>query len=833
MRLIPGRATPEGTAFFARAKSEGRMPDFYSRTAPGLTLSSIGFGTYKGEVSDEGDAKWSRAIEEGIAAGINVIDAAIRYRGMRSEPMIGRLLREHIDKGLLARDQVFVSSKGGLLGIPEGCDARSYARDIIVKRRGIPAPRIWNHMHCLEPMFIEQEIDRSRNRLGLETIDCYFLHNPELNFALRDREAFFQNIREVFVRLERRVAEGHIGAYGIASWNGFRRRSTSTIALDLARLHAIAREVAGDQHHFRYLELPISIGMPFTYHARAQTEGGAEKRFLDLAQELGMTILTSASVYEGNIEKLFTMSRLMQLAGRGDSVSDRMPAMASIPISENSIAQMLGVMLATRKNNVDLEAELKQCSEQVLGLYPAALNLVRSIPEVACALVGMHEVAFLRDNMRLARTPRLRTDAVEEFFSKLSLSSSPETGLQEAHEHDRIGAPMPTTFCFANTSTDIKQSGESWVEIDSAAIARNYQSLRNCLGPSTELLAIVKANAYGYDLVKFARFARELGIDWMGVGSMQEARKLRDQGIRTPLLVLIGATNVHDLREAILQDVTMTIASHEGLEAMRALSPEELAKLRVHLKIDSGMHRQGFSNGDLPRALEALKVMRVPRETFDGVYTHFGAAEDPADRVKTQLQIATFQQALIAVRREGFAPRTHAATTTSTLIHPEARFDLVRVGAGLFGIWPSDASQNQFSSQVSIEPALRWKVAVNEVKELKARAEVGYDFTATLDQDARIAILPVGYFHGYRRSLSNVGFVLIRGQRAPIVGRVSMYLTAIDVTSIPGVRVGDVATLVGPDGPDEITLEHVGAWAGTLNKDIACGIHADIPRYYK
>ncbi len=373
---------------------------------------------------------------------------------------------------------------------------------------------------------------------------------------------------------------------------------------------------------------------------------------------------------------------------------------------------------------------------------------------------------------------------------------------------------------------------EHRVEIDSSVIAQNYRALRGLVGSRTKMLAIVKANAYGYGIVKFASLMQQLGVDWMGVGSMQEARTLREQGIRTPILVLVGAIDAVFLQEAIDLDVTVTIASDEGIEAVASLTPDEQQKLSAHLKIDSGMHRQGFLFSDIEQVLSRLRSLQIPLNIIAGVYTHFGAAEDPGDRTATETQIASFEEVVRKLQGAGLQPLVHAATTTSTLIYPHARYDMIRVGAGLYGIWPSEESRKAFESSLLIKPALSWKTAINDVKRIQSGCKIGYDFTGSVQRDSKIAVLPVGYWHGYRRSLSNVGHVLIRGQRAPIVGRVAMYITAVDVTDIPDAGVGDEVTLVGRDGGEEITLEQVGTWAGTLNKDIVCGIHPDVSRKY-
>ncbi len=371
---------------------------------------------------------------------------------------------------------------------------------------------------------------------------------------------------------------------------------------------------------------------------------------------------------------------------------------------------------------------------------------------------------------------------------------------------------------------------DTWVEVDTSKLRQNYTLLRQLLGARCHLMAVVKANAYGHGMIDFSLLAQSMGVDWFAVGTIEEALALRAHGIVNPILVVIGMTEKEAFREATNKHIALTISGFEGLTALKKLNQHDLRSSRIHLKIDTGMHRQGFLVDDIPKLAQHLKDNRISRDVLEGIYTHFGGAEDPADHEDTLVQMAQFHRGIEMMRSAGFTPLIHAATTTSMLIFPESRFDLVRVGAGFYGIWPSLETKAEFEKAVPLQSALSWKTRINEIKRLPEGSKIGYGFTETLEKDSAIAICPVGYWHGYRRHLSNVGQVLINGERAHIVGRISMYVTAIDISDISGVKIGDVVTLIGKDRDQEITLEEVASWAGTLNKDIVSGIHPLVPR---
>lgn len=408
-KLEPGHATAEGTARFAARFADRAGAGFFTSSATGLTLSSVGAGMYKGEISAEGDRQWAASLDLVIENGVNVADTAIRYRSMRSEKALGQTLRRHFDAGTLSRDEIFISTKGGLIAVPQGVSPQEHAAAEIIGKRGIPEACITDHKHCMEPDFLKGELAQSRENLGLETIDCYFIHNPELAFLTYGKAGMYAKLREVFTLLELAADAGHIRAYGLASWCGFRRNPGSLFHIDLEQVLRIARDVGGSGHRCRYLELPLSIGMP---HVRVAGNG-----FWDRLQESGLDVFTSASMYEGHLDALFNLQRIMRMAGREDSPEEAAPARVSFPASENSLAQLFATLLAARDADMDMRAELLALANGRLDVFPAALHLVRSTPGVTCALAGLRLEKYARAMLPLIKEDTL--PAVDAFWQRL------------------------------------------------------------------------------------------------------------------------------------------------------------------------------------------------------------------------------------------------------------------------------------------------------------------------------------------------------------------------------------------------------------------------------
>jgi alanine racemase len=350
----------------------------------------------------------------------------------------------------------------------------------------------------------------------------------------------------------------------------------------------------------------------------------------------------------------------------------------------------------------------------------------------------------------------------------------------------------------------------TWIEIDRRAAAHNYRAFRSLLGPKVRLWAVVKSNAYGHGIFLFAKLMDKLGVDGFCVDSLIEGVKLRGEGIRKPVLVL-GPTLPASFPQAVRENLRITISNFEGLRALL----KEKRKPEFYLKLDTGMHRQGFLAADDARLLRLLRKSALP--SFRGLYTHFAAAADPRSR-SAKGQFEEFTSRARAFEEAGFRGlELHAAATGGTLIDPRYHLSAVRVGKGLYGFFPS--RELEAAHGFKLRPVLAWKTYVAELKDLKPGDAVGYDLTESVTRPTRMAVLPVGYWHGLPRSLSSKGEVLVRGKRAKILGRVSMDLTVIDVTGIP-CKVGDPVTLIGRDKGDEMNAWELAGKAGTIHYEL-------------
>jgi len=307
MTNLPGRATASGTGAFAKRFSSAFATDFY-REAAGLTVSSIGMGTYLGECDDEEDARYTRIIEEGIARGLNLIDTAINYRCQRSERAAGRALRNAVASGHVSRDQLVVCTKAGYVALDgsppasredyEGYLDREYFSPGIMTRKDLVAGG-----HCLTPGFLASQISRSRANLGVECIDIFYLHNPEQQLDSRDRTRFLETVTAAFSELESQVSQGAIGAYGCATWNGFRTFAANRNHLSLTELVAAAREAGGANNHFRAIQLPVNLAMTEAVRAPTQTNDGRNTTVLELARELQVSVIASASLMQAQLTR--------------------------------------------------------------------------------------------------------------------------------------------------------------------------------------------------------------------------------------------------------------------------------------------------------------------------------------------------------------------------------------------------------------------------------------------------------------------------------------------------------------------------------------------------
>lgn len=367
----------------------------------------------------------------------------------------------------------------------------------------------------------------------------------------------------------------------------------------------------------------------------------------------------------------------------------------------------------------------------------------------------------------------------------------------------------------------VQPARPTWVEIDLEAIANNVHLLANMAAPA-KIMAILKADAYGHGMVKVARTVLNNGASWVGVATLSEAITLRQKGIEAPILVLsyLPAWQAHD---AIRFNISAAVFSEEVARAFSQAAADLNKEAHVQIKVDTGMGRLGL----LPHeVLPFMKMLVQLGLKIEGLYTHFATA-DETDLSLAYEQLHRFQQLLAELDQAGLRPRwVHAANTAGLLNLPEARFEMVRTGIGLYGLPPSHATL----LPENFRPALTFKTTVGQVKTLPPNSPVGYGATYYTKGAETIAIIPVGYADGFRRSPATWGEVLVKGQRAPLVGRVSMDQCAINVSHIPNVRQGDEVVLIGQQGTEKITAEEVAANLGTINYEVVSELLARVPR---
>ncbi len=363
----------------------------------------------------------------------------------------------------------------------------------------------------------------------------------------------------------------------------------------------------------------------------------------------------------------------------------------------------------------------------------------------------------------------------------------------------------------------------TWVEIDLEAVAYNVRQVQEIVGPEVEILAVLKADAYGHGALTVARTALNNGATFCGVASVNEAVQLRHAGIDAPILVL-GYTPAWLAREALLHDITLTLYDADLARVFSRAAADLRRTARVHIKVDTGMGRLGL----LPEQVVSFvdEVRDLPGLELEGIFTHFSVADDE-ELDYTQRQLSDFEGVLAQLAARGVTFRkVHCANSAALLRLPPSRFNMVRLGLAMYGLRPSP----HVPLPPGFRPALTWKTTIAQVKTLSPGSFVSYGNTYQTHGEETIAVIPVGYADGFRRAPTRWQAVLVRGQRAPIVGRVCMDQTMIAIDHIPNVRVGDEVVLIGAQGADKITAEEVAEWLGTINYEVVSEILARVPR---
>lgn len=368
----------------------------------------------------------------------------------------------------------------------------------------------------------------------------------------------------------------------------------------------------------------------------------------------------------------------------------------------------------------------------------------------------------------------------------------------------------------------------TWAEIDLEALASNFRVICEHVGPDVKVMAAVKANAYGHGAVRCARRLEDEGVDWFGVALPEEGVELRRAGITKPILCLGGFWKGQEAA-CLREGLTQVVYRLDMIESLDCAARKAGVIADVHLKVDTGMGRLGVRDDALGEFCDALT--RFENIRVDGLMTHLAAADDPSREDFTKTQLDRFAQAGKLFRERGFAPGyVHAANSATAFTYSESRGNMVRPGGTLYGF-----SRDVLPSNIpapALRPVMSLRSRIMLLKRMRKGEKLGYGCAFETTRESLIATIPIGYGDGYQRALSNRGRVIVRGEFAPVVGRVSMDLTLIEVTDVAGVSLHDEVTLLGRDGDLSITAEDIAELAGTISYEIACGISGRVPRIY-
>lgn len=363
----------------------------------------------------------------------------------------------------------------------------------------------------------------------------------------------------------------------------------------------------------------------------------------------------------------------------------------------------------------------------------------------------------------------------------------------------------------------------TWAEIDLEVIAHNCRAIQGVLAKNAGIMAVVKANAYGHGMNEISKVLQKLKIAYLGVATLDEALTLRKAKIRTPILIL-GSVLPEEAEIAVKNNITLTLCNTELLKALKSIVKDGL-KPKVHIKVDTGMGRIGVWHEDAVKFVK--ETNKIKAIDIEGIYTHFSIAG--RDKFFTQHQINYFEKILSALEDLGIkVPLRHAANSIACVDWKKSHLNMVRPGIIIYGIYP----KRNFPRLIELKPAFSLKTKIAFIKNTPPGRSISYGRTYITQQDTKIATLPIGYADGYGRILSNKAEVLVGGRRAPVVGKVTMDQTMIDVGHMKDVKVGDEVVLIGKQKDDEIRIERLARLAGTIPYELVTGITSRVPRLY-
>ncbi|MDR1418507.1 MAG: alanine racemase [Endomicrobium sp.] len=364
---------------------------------------------------------------------------------------------------------------------------------------------------------------------------------------------------------------------------------------------------------------------------------------------------------------------------------------------------------------------------------------------------------------------------------------------------------------------------QNWVEIDKSDFLFNLKKIKEYIAKDTKIMAVLKANAYSHGGIILAKEAQRVGISNIAVATLEEGIQFREAGIKANILILGTIYPCENFQVALAHSLTPTISNMQDILALESLTVKLNKKINFHLKVDTGMGRIGA----LPEATYVLlnKISKIPQLNMIGIYTHFPVADTDSDF--TKLQLDTFSKVVRYARQDlGLKFIAHAANSAALFKNKRTHFDMVRPGISLYGLNPFKHSE----SVLKLKPVLSWKTRIIFLKKVPSGFSVSYGRTFVTNKVSVLATIPVGYADGYSRLLSNKSDVLVRGKRCPVIGRITMDMTMVDVTGIKGVSLGDEVVLIGLQGKEQIKVDELAKIQETINYEVVCSISSRVPR---
>ena len=367
----------------------------------------------------------------------------------------------------------------------------------------------------------------------------------------------------------------------------------------------------------------------------------------------------------------------------------------------------------------------------------------------------------------------------------------------------------------------------TWAEVNLDAIAHNIREIRKITNPNAQIMAVVKADAYGHGFLEVTKTLLENGADRLAVAVLQEGKQLRSRGVTVPILIL-GASSEETCEDLINFEITPSVFTYEFAKALSYEAEKKEKVTKIHIKIDTGMSRIGFLAGDNNEeiAQEIIKISRLPYIEIEGIFSHF-AASDEYDTSYTHMQFDRFMDVCQKLEAKGLhIPIKHICNSAGIMMYPEMHLDMVRPGVILYGMYPSDEVDK---SRLDLIPAMTLKSTVTHVKEVEEGRGVSYGREYITEGITKIATVPIGYADGYLRKLAKHGKMIVNGKLVPIIGRICMDQCMIDVTNVNNIDRGDEVIIFGEKG---VTIDDLAAWLETINYEVSCVIGKRIPRIY-